>query len=112
MLTFSLFERTLDVEFLHFGDGIPVQPILVSGEPPITYRKAAFESKLKKILSSSGFLIMPSLSALQQGMAVESFCSSSHEANVRNCTVTAHPASIVLARSRLPQCAFSVLTSV
>ncbi|GAA6008236.1 hypothetical protein JCM11491_001939 [Sporobolomyces phaffii] len=72
--------KTHHVEFLHFGDNKPVAPILISG-----------------------FLIVPSLSALQQGMAVESFCLNTHRANVRNCTVLAHPASIVLARTRLPQ---------
>ncbi|GAA5893458.1 uncharacterized protein JCM6883_003524 [Sporobolomyces salmoneus] len=72
--------ETHHVEFLHFGDNEPIEPILVSG-----------------------FLVIPSLTALQQGMAVESFCIKSREANVCNCTVLAHPASIVLARSRLPQ---------
>ncbi|GAA6059111.1 hypothetical protein JCM10212_002082, partial [Sporobolomyces blumeae] len=68
------------VEFLHFGNGQPIEPILISG-----------------------LLIVPSLGALQQGMAVESFCLATHQANVQNCTVLAHPASIVLARARLPQ---------
>ncbi|GAA5843896.1 hypothetical protein JCM3766R1_005957 [Sporobolomyces carnicolor] len=68
------------VEFLHFGDNLPIQPILISG-----------------------FLIIPSLTALQQGMALQAFCEQSRERAACNSTVVAHPASIVLARSRLPQ---------
>ncbi|GAA5857906.1 hypothetical protein JCM1840_000963 [Sporobolomyces johnsonii] len=67
------------VEFLHFGGGLPVQPILLCN-----------------------FLIMPSFNALQQSAALDRFCRNQHEANVKNCTVLAHPASIVRARSRLP----------
>lgn len=54
-------------------------------------------------VSRTGFLIIPSLTALQQGMALQAFCEQSRERAACNSTVVAHPASIVLARSRLPQ---------
>ncbi|GAA5919601.1 hypothetical protein JCM1841_001073 [Sporobolomyces salmonicolor] len=67
------------VEFLHFGSGLPVQPILLCN-----------------------FLIIPSFNALQQTAAFDRFCRKQHEGNVKNCTILAHPASIVRARSLRP----------
>ncbi|GAA5984231.1 hypothetical protein JCM10908_006102 [Rhodotorula pacifica] len=64
------------VEFFSFGSGKPIASIL-----------------------GSGYLVLPSLSALRLGAAFERYCASTARVFGRTCLTTVHPASIARARS-------------
>ncbi|GAA6001319.1 hypothetical protein JCM10207_006606 [Rhodosporidiobolus poonsookiae] len=69
---------TWTVEFFHFGNGAPLEPIL-----------------------TTGYLVVITCSALQRNAAMGRFCHNVRDQYETMCTAVAHPASLTLARSRI-----------
>lgn len=85
------------VEFFAFGAGREIEPILGSGQcSPCRQRWLVICSRCPRL---AGYLVLPSMSALQLGAAFERYCDVTARAYGRTCQTIVHPATIARARS-------------